>query len=187
MGEGDENTGRGAVARSLSWRFVYRSAILAALVVMTGWFVWGRGDGAVADAMPDFATLSLRDQPNEYLMLPSGFVSIAIVHSRSPVFDIPPPALEDVALRIIRSQPRVREIAADTERRQYAFIQRTAWLRFPDTITVRIVEINGARSSLAIYSRSKFGHSDFGANRRRIEAWLAAIRAALTSSPSEAG
>lgn len=188
MGGGDEKTGRrGAKMRVLSRWVLYGIAVLATVAVVTGWLSWGRGDGAVAEPMPDFATLSLRGQPNEYLVLPPGFAGVAEPHAESPVFDLPPSALADVVLGVIRSRPRIGEIAADAGLRQYAFVQRTAWLRFPDTITVRIVETAEQRSSLAIYSRSKIGYSDLGANRLRIEAWLAAIRAALTSSPSVAG
>lgn len=151
---------------------------LSAVAFVTGWLAWGRGGGAVADPMPDFATLALRGKPNEYLALPPGFASIATPHAESPVFNLPPPALVDVALRVIRAQPRVEEVAADAARRQYAFVQRTALLRFPDTITVRVVEADDGRSSLAIYSRSKLGYSDLGANRQRIETWISAIQAA---------
>jgi uncharacterized protein (DUF1499 family) len=31
------------------------------------------------------------------------------------------------------------------------------------------------RSSLAIYSRSRYGRGDFGTNRRRVERWLSQL------------
>lgn len=162
------------ISKILRWTTVGIVA-LAAVAVVTGWSIWGRGDGAVAEPMPDFATLTLRGQPNEYLALPPDFAATARPHAQSPTFDIPVSALEETALTLIHSQPRVEVIATDAARRQYAFVQRTALLRFPDTITMRFVDLGDGRSSPAVYSRSKFGYSDLGANKRRVEAWLAAI------------
>lgn len=154
---------------------------LAAAAVAAGWVAWGRGDGAVTAPMPDFATLELRGTPNQYLVLPPGFQAGAVPHATSPVFDVPADELELLALEVISGQPRVAMVSADRQHRTYAFVQRTRFLRFPDTITVRFVEIDAARSSVAIYSRSKFGRSDLGENRRRVESWLAAIEARLSS------
>lgn len=157
------------------------AAALAAVAVVTGWSIWGRGDGAVAEPMADFATLSLRGQPNEYLALPPGFASAARPHAESPVFEMLVSVLEDASLTAIRGQPRVETVATDPAGRQYAFVQRSALLRFPDTVTVGFVDLGNGRSSLAIYSRSKVGYSDLGANRRRVETWISAIRAATAA------
>ncbi len=158
------------------------SAIAAAGLVVAGWLVWGRGDGAVAEPMPDFSTLALHGKPNQYLSLPPDFASAAAPHGESPVFDLPVAELERRALDAIRMQPRVTAIASDPARRQHAFVQRSALMRFPDTVTVRFVAADGGRSSLALYSRSKVGHSDLGANRERARAWLEAIAAATGAS-----
>ncbi|UCH74188.1 MAG: DUF1499 domain-containing protein [Rhodospirillales bacterium] len=153
-------------------------AIAGIALAVVGWFAWGRGDGAVAEPMPDFATLVLRDTPNQYLALPPGFAGAARPHAESPVFDLPVAALEERALEAIRMQPRVTQVASDSARRQYAFVQRSALLRFPDTVTVQFIDLGEGRSSLALYSRSKLGHSDLGANAARIGDWLEAIAAA---------
>ena len=158
------------------------SAIAAAGLVVAGWLFWGRGDGAVADPMPDFATLALHEKPNQYLSLPPGFASAARPHGESPVFDLPVAELERRALEVIRVQPRVAAVASDPARRKYAFVQRSALMRFPDTVTVRFVAVGDSRSSLALYSRSKVGHSDLGANAARAGAWLESITAAAGAS-----
>ncbi len=155
-------------------------ALLAATGVVAGWFAWGRGEGAVALPMPDFATLRRAGTPNQYLVLPPGFGAAATPDATSPVFDVPVEALEAAALRVIRSQPRVVEVARDVGQRQYAFVQRTPILRFPDTITVRFMRLPGDRSSLAIYSRSRIGHSDLGTNRKRVNGWLTLMREGIS-------
>jgi uncharacterized protein (DUF1499 family) len=43
---------------------------------------------------------------------------------------------------------------------------------FPDTVVVRFFKRPGGRSTLALYSRSQLGKSDFGVNRARIARWL---------------
>lgn len=162
-------------------RIVHLTLWLVASVVaggiLAGWLTWGRGDGAVADPMPDFASLEPADTPNRYLVLPPGFDAAAKPDAPGPVFDVPVARLERLALEVIRGQPRVAVIAAEPRRRKYAFVQRTPVMRFPDTVTLRFIGLGEARSSLAIYSRSKYGRSDFGENRRRVEEWLAAIAA----------
>ncbi len=157
-------------------------ATVAGGLVAAGWLAWGRGDGAVAVPMPEFATLALHDRPNQYLALPPGYESVARPHGESPVFDVPVAVLEARALRAIRGQPRITEVASDPARRQYAFVQRTKLMRFPDTVTVRFVDLGDGRSSLALYSRSRIGHSDFGANAARAASWFAAIAAAVGKS-----
>ena len=151
---------------------------VALVIAMTGWFAWTRGDGAVAEPMPDFATLVPPSSPNYYIVLPANF-STAAADAESPVFMAPVETLEAVALAVIRARPRVTEVAADLDARQYAFVQRTAILRFPDTVTIRLFDLGDGRSSLAMFSRSKFGRSDFGVNRARVESWLAAIKLEL--------
>ena len=53
-------------------------------------------------------------------------------------------------------------------------VQRSLIFRFPDTIWIEIVP-RGDHAGIAIYSRSTYGRFDFGVNRARVEALLAAI------------
>jgi uncharacterized protein (DUF1499 family) len=55
------------------------------------------------------------------------------------------------------------------------YVRRTSWLGFPDTIAVRFLDRPEGASTLALYSRSKFGEGDLGVNRARIERWLAKL------------
>lgn len=47
---------------------------------------------------------------------------------------------------------------------------RTARMRFPDYVSVRLVDQKDRE--LVIYSRSRFGIRDFGQNEKRVSAWL---------------
>ena len=59
---------------------------------------------------------------------------------------------------------------------QYDFLQHSRIMRFHDSITVRFIPLRDTNSTLAIYSRSHYGYSDWNVNRKRVEAWLAALQ-----------
>jgi uncharacterized protein (DUF1499 family) len=46
-------------------------------------------------------------------------------------------------------------------------------------VTVEFIPLGPDQSSLAIYSRSRYGHYDFGHNRNRAETWLADLEKLL--------
>jgi uncharacterized protein (DUF1499 family) len=52
---------------------------------------------------------------------------------------------------------------------------------FPDVIAARVVPDGPEASTLALYSHSLYGRSDFSVNRQRLEVWLAAVNASLPS------
>ena len=53
-------------------------------------------------------------------------------------------------------------------------MQRSRFIGFPDYVTVKAVALERG-AALIVYSRSRYGRSDFGVNRTRVEAWLAAL------------
>lgn len=130
----------------------------------------------------DFSTLTLSWRPNQYLVLPPGYLAAARAHRESPVFALAPSALVDAVRRIALAEPRTTLIATRRDANQLEFVQRSRLFRFPDTITVEALPIvsgpSGAeRSGLAIYSRARYGIRDFGVNRARVERWLVALSA----------
>jgi len=58
---------------------------------------------------------------------------------------------------------------------RFDLVQRSALFRFPDTVSIEVIPLGDSRSTLAIYSRSTYGYSDLGVNRKRIERWLARL------------
>ncbi len=122
----------------------------------------------------DFATLAPDGRANQHLVCPEGFCA-ASPHAASPVFEISATALRDRWMAMIERQPRVIRTGTDDAALHYDFVQRSSVFRFPDAITVRFIALDEGRATLAIYSRSYYGHDDFGVNRRRVEAWLAAL------------
>ncbi len=126
----------------------------------------------------DFAELKLPEEPNRFLVCPPGFCG-AKPHADSPVFDVSVDRLRARWSEVVAAQPRVELLIEHGDGWQFNYIQRSARFRFPDIITVRFVSTSTSQSTLAIYSRSIYGGSDFGVNRERIEAWLAFLREGL--------
>ncbi|MDH3593599.1 MAG: DUF1499 domain-containing protein [Rhodospirillales bacterium] len=126
----------------------------------------------------DFAELKLTDKPNQFLSCPPGFCS-ANPHADSPVFDVSVDRLRERWREVVAVQPRVEFLAEDEEGQQFDYVQRSVRFRFPDIITVRFISVSFSQSTLAIYSRSVYGKSDFGVNRERIDAWLKPLREGL--------
>jgi uncharacterized protein (DUF1499 family) len=56
------------------------------------------------------------------------------------------------------------------------YVVRSALMNFPDLVTVQVNTAGADRSTLVIWSRSVYGRSDFGVNRERTKAWLAALQ-----------
>jgi len=52
------------------------------------------------------------------------------------------------------------------------YVQTSGLFGFPDYISVRFMEVDATSSTLAVFSRSRLGHSDLGVNRKRVTAWL---------------
>jgi len=134
--------------------------------------------GAVRREPVDFSTLRLKPSPNQFLVCPPGYCA-AEAHLASPEFDMSAAELRNRWVERIETLPRVERIAGDDASEQYDFEQTTPLLGFPDTITVRFIDLGDGRSTFAVYSRSHYGYSDMGANRKRIGQWLANLEAGL--------
>jgi uncharacterized protein (DUF1499 family) len=129
--------------------------------------------------MIDFAALKRPASPNTYLVAPPGLCANATPDQDAPVFAAPAERVRDAFLRLMRGQARVSEGPANTDPLAYDFVETTPLMRFKDDISVRFLPLDGGRSTLAIYSRSRLGYSDMGTNRKRITGWLAALHSAI--------
>jgi hypothetical protein len=106
-----------------------------------------------------------------FLACPLGYCSTTAAIT-SPVFDLPWDRLRDYWMEMISGETRVVRAAIDLGPRQYVYIQHSPIFRFPDIVTVELVPLGSTRSSIALYSRSRYGEYDFRKNRKRVERWL---------------
>ncbi len=128
----------------------------------------------------DFATLQRTSKPNQYVVCPPGLCS-AKVDLESPTFDASVDEVRSAWQRVADAEPRVELAAKDEERQVYDYVQRSSLMRYPDIITVQFLNLDGGGSTLAIYSRSIYGRSDFSVNAKRITDWLTKLDANIKS------
>ncbi|WP_121629937.1 DUF1499 domain-containing protein [Tropicibacter alexandrii] len=72
---------------------------------------------------------------------------------------------------IIRQTPRTQRLAGSVEDGHVTYVSRSRWMGFPDYTTVML---NGDR--LEIWGRLRFGQSDMGVNKARVDGWLEQLR-----------
>ena len=150
--------------------------VLAFLAVFFGggleriWTLFGPADlGSV-----NFETLERRTTPNDALVCPPD-VCRAKTDMAPPIYSLKPEALKKVMAQVVASEPDV--IAVDSTPLGDRYIQRTRWMRFPDTIVVRYLPRADEQSTVAIYSRSQLGKGDLGVNKARVARWLSKLSA----------
>lgn len=106
-----------------------------------------------------------------FLACPSDYCSPAAAIT-SPVFDLPWDRLRDYWMEMISGETHVVRAVADLGPRHYVYIQHSPIFRFPDIVIVELIALGPTRSSIALYSRSRYGEYDFRKNRKRVEKWL---------------
>lgn len=121
----------------------------------------------------DVAHLVRPASPNTALAAPAGFRPTPDIVS--PVYPVPAARLYAAIGRIAAAQPRTYRAATYPDRLQDDWVVRSAVFNFPDLVTAQVAPAGAAKSTVVLYSRSVYGYSDLGANRRRVQAWIAAL------------
>jgi Protein of unknown function (DUF1499) len=120
---------------------------------------------------------------NGFLACPAGYCAIA-PDMTSPALPLPVARLGELWPQALQDEPRLVTAAAEPERHRLVLIQHSAGFRFPDVITVEFVTLGPEQSSLAVYSRARYGKLDFSVNRRRVESWLARLERLAANPPA---
>ncbi len=125
----------------------------------------------------EMAAIARPATPNTALAGPAGFDPPPDIVT--PSYPVSPDRLFAAIKRVAAAEPRTFPAAAYDDRRQVHYVVRSAIWNFPDLVTVSVGGPESGPSTLAIYSRSVYGHSDLGANRARVEAWVAALQTTI--------
>jgi uncharacterized protein (DUF1499 family) len=112
-------------------------------------------------------------KPNDALAAPAGTTRVE-ADIVLPFVTRPSAELLAALDAVVRAEPRVEVLAGDVGTGNITYVQRSAVIGFPDYISVSAVETS-AGSSLILWSRSRYGHYDFGVNRARLERWLGGV------------
>lgn len=139
--------------------------VAVALVAFAAYVRLAPMDPAAWHADPEAATRT--GKPNDYLIGPGG-------DEESIVTDIEAPALYNRIDNDFGKWPRTTLLVSDPAQGRMTFVQRSKLMGYPDVISVRITPVEGG-SRLSVWSRSRFGQSDLGVNKARLETWIAGL------------
>lgn len=139
------------------------------------------GCGMVAEVAPpapgDVSTIRRPTSPNTCLAGPAGFTPAPDLQTRR--FDLAPERLLALMRDVTLAQPRVTALAADPGRMRADYVVRSRVFGFPDIVLMQALPVGAGQSDLVLYSYSLKGYYDFGVNRGRVKALLAALDNAL--------
>jgi len=125
----------------------------------------------------DIAHIVRPASPNTALAAPAGFRPPPDVVT--PTYHVPAPRLYAAIRAVATAQPLTFPAAEFPDRLQADWVVRSAVFNFPDMVTAQASPAGAEAATLVLYSRSVYGYGDLGANRRRVEAWLAALEQVL--------
>jgi uncharacterized protein (DUF1499 family) len=124
----------------------------------------------------DFATLVRPASPNTYLVCPKERCAAA-ADEEGPIYAVPAAQLFERARTLLSAEPRTELVQDQADAMRLVLVQRSAFFRFPDTITLQVFPLPDGSSTLAVYSRSNYGYGDFGVNKDRVRSWIGRIDA----------
>lgn len=107
---------------------------------------------------------------NGYLIRPEGGDQAA------PVYPMSAADLARKINAIALNWPRTRLLAGSPARGEMTYITRSRIWGFPDFTSVKILPMDTG-SSFAAFARARFGKSDLGVNKARLQAWLKELSA----------
>jgi uncharacterized protein (DUF1499 family) len=151
--------------------FLFAGLALAALGLAVRLYMGRAAENALhPDERVTLAELRDPIPGNAFLACPPGYCAATALES--PVFALSVDRLAEDWAETIAGESGIVQVEDNPAAHRIVLIQHTPLLRFPDIITVEFVAIAPDRSSLAIYSRARYGRGDFGTNRKRVLRWL---------------
>ncbi|MDJ0822143.1 MAG: DUF1499 domain-containing protein [Paracoccaceae bacterium] len=84
--------------------------------------------------------------------IPAGDETLSLLHKR------------------ILETPRTEVLAGSLDARHITYVTRSQWMGFPDYTTLQVTD-----GQIELWARLRFGQSDLGVNKARVEGWLAML------------
>jgi len=122
----------------------------------------------------DSLTIERPSSPNTYYVAPQSMVEER-VDLEAPIYAAPAAIMANAFDQYVVTQPNVISLARSANGLFSTYVQRTPTLKMPDYISVKFIDLEDGKSTLAIYSRSRFGYGDLGVNKARIGLWLQSL------------
>ena len=122
-----------------------------------------------------FKSLQRPAKPNTCLAAPENFCLASEADFAPPEFELSAADLFTKTNEVISDERSFGQLTADAEALRLKFVATTGLMRFKDDVDIEVIPLGDAKSTLAIYSRSRVGYSDLGANRKRVTKLIAAL------------
>ncbi|MEL7547364.1 MAG: DUF1499 domain-containing protein [Pseudomonadota bacterium] len=120
-----------------------------------------------------FETFRRSRRPNNFLVAPEGFCENSKTDQRSPILSEPPSAVFEALVDRVEREKLWGDLVTDPAQHRLRFVARTPLLRFRDDVDIHVLAgPSETGSQIAVYSRSRLGHSDLGANAQRVRNML---------------
>lgn len=133
------------------------------------------GAHGVPAAAPDFAHLVRPSSPNTALAAPAGFRPRPDIVT--PAYGVPAEKLFAIVQHVAAGRRATYRLAGNATALREGWVARSLVWNFPDIVWAEVEPDGNGKSELVLYSRSMYGYGDFGVNRRRVAAWVAAVNA----------
>jgi len=149
--------------------------VLAILLVIGAFYVRAvTASHNPADWHIDPLTAQRPASPNTYFVAPQSMVD-AQVDKEAPIYAVPAAIMAKAFNDYVLTQPNTLVVDGLAETLWITYVQRTPTLKMPDYITVKFIDLEDGKSTIAIYSRSRFGYGDMGVNKARVDMWLQSL------------
>ena len=79
----------------------------------------------------------------------------------------------------VRAEANVEVLAGSTADGFVTYVQRSTLFGFPDYMSVKFIDRPDGGSTIAIFSRARYGRSDLDVNEKRVTRWVDGTTAAL--------
>ena len=116
----------------------------------------------------NFKSLKRPPKPNTCLAAPENHCLAAEPDFAAPEFLLTPRGLFSKLSEVVAAERSWSKVESDAEALRLKFVATTGLMRFKDDVDIEIIPLDEGRATFAIYSRSRVGYSDLGANRKRV-------------------
>lgn len=125
----------------------------------------------------DLTTLTRTVKPHDALLCTEGLCADIKIDGDIPAFELSPTALIAALDNAARSvDPTLVRVDDGSKPETARYVTRSPMMRFPDTTWLQAVPLDDGKTGLIAYAQAQIGYSDVGANKARLEKWLAALK-----------
>ncbi|MFN3255897.1 MAG: DUF1499 domain-containing protein [Ilumatobacter sp.] len=153
------------------------TAVVTLALVVGAAIAIRRADDLIERWHADPMTAARPATPNSYRYAPLD--ADARADEESPVYSASVDDLARTFDTVARSDARVDVLAGAALDGHVTYIQRSALFSFPDYVSVRFIDRGDGTSTFAAFSRSRYGKSDLGVNKKRLQRWVGTVDQSL--------